>query len=120
MKFCSDIQIQTCFWLTLILLLEIYKILSQARMCNFFLVTLNTPQTFHTVQKSKDETCIHFSTSLIDLCCTYIIHILNGRLFDNTYEEITCIAINGRSAVDNMSSSTLLFESFSGKLVLLK
>ncbi|MEW8546815.1 MAG: endonuclease/exonuclease/phosphatase family protein, partial [Candidatus Thiodiazotropha sp.] len=63
-------------------------------------------------RKSKDETYNRFGTSLIDLCCTYNIHTLNGRLFEDANGEITCVANNGRSVVDYMLASTSLFESF--------
>lgn len=49
---------------------------------------------FDIVRKSKDETCNRFGTSLIDLCCTQNIHILNGRLFKDINGEITCVANN--------------------------
>ena len=51
-------------------------------------------------------------SSLIDLCCTHNIHVLNGRLFDDSAGEITCVANNGRSVVDYMLASTRLFTSF--------
>ena len=67
---------------------------------------------FDIIRKSKDDTCNRFGTSLIDLCCTINIHVLNGRLFDDSAWEITCVANNGRSVVDYMLASTRLFTSF--------
>ena len=49
----------------------------------------------------------------MDICCPYNIHVLNGRLFDDTNGEITCVANNGSSVVDYMLASTSLFDSFS-------
>ena len=69
--------------------------------------------TFDIQRKSKDETYNRFGISLLDICCTYNIHVLNGRLFDDTNGEITCVANNGSSVVDYMLESTSLFDSFS-------
>ena len=69
--------------------------------------------TFDIPRKSKDETYNRFGISLLDICCTYNIHVLNGRLFDDTNGEITCVANNGSSVVDYMLASTSLFDSFS-------
>ena len=44
--------------------------------------------------------------SLIELCCTYSSHILNGRLFKDQHGEFTCFANNGRSVVDYVIAST--------------
>ena len=54
---------------------------------------------FDIVLKSIDETCNRFGTSLIDLCCTQNIHLLNSRLFKDINREITCVANNGRIVV---------------------
>ena len=67
---------------------------------------------FDIIRKSKDDTYNRFATSLIDLCCTHNIHVLNGRPFDDSAGEITCVANNGRSVVDYMLASTRLFTSF--------
>ena len=37
--------------------------------------------TFDIPRKSKDETYNRFGISFLDICCTYNIHVLNGRLF---------------------------------------
>ena len=50
--------------------------------------------------------------SLIELCCTYCIHILNGRLFKDQHGEFTCFANNGRSVVDYVIASTKFFPLF--------
>lgn len=61
-------------------------------------------------RQSKDHS-VHntFGLSLIDLCCTYSIHVLNGRLFRDNAGEYTCFANNGASVVDYMIASSTLF-----------
>ena len=60
---------------------------------------------FEMSRASKDETQNRFGISLLDLCCMYNIHVLNGRLFEDVKGEITCV-------VDYMVASTSLFDSF--------
>ena len=67
--------------------------------------------TFDIPRKSKDENYNRFGRSLIDLCCIYDIHVLNGRLFNDINGEITCTANEGSSIVDCMVASSSLFES---------
>ena len=67
---------------------------------------------FDMQRRSKDETYNRFGISLLDLCCTHNIHVLNGRLFDDKNGEITCVANGGSSVVDYILASTTLFESF--------
>ena len=67
---------------------------------------------FEMSRASKDETQNRFGISLLDLCCMYNIHVLNGRLFEDVKGEITCVANAGRSVVDYMVASTSLFDSF--------
>ena len=67
---------------------------------------------FDISRQSKDETCSRFGTSLVDLCCTYNIHVLNGRLFKAINGEIICVANNGRSIVDYMVASTSISSHF--------
>ena len=62
--------------------------------------------------RSKDETYNRFGISLLDLCYTHNIHVLNGRLFDDKNGEIMYVANGGRSVVDYILASTTLFESF--------
>ena len=68
---------------------------------------------FYIPRKNKD---IDFSNtyglSLIELCCTFNIHILNGRLFGDKDGNFTCLANNGTSLVDYMIPSTTLFSKF--------
>ena len=66
---------------------------------------------FDIQRQSKDETYNRFGISLLDLCCTYNIHVLNGRLFEDTNGEITCVVNIGSSVVDYMLTSTALFDS---------
>ena len=53
-----------------------------------------------------------FGLSLIELCCTYGIHDLNGWLFKDIEGNFTCTANNGASIVDYMIASTQLFQYF--------
>ena len=59
--------------------------------------------------KDRDVYLINqFGQSLIDLCCIFNIHIINGRLYDDTDGNYTCTANNGASVVDyNIASSDL-------------
>ena len=41
----------------------------------------------------------------------FTIHVLNGRLFEDTNGEITCVANNGSSVVDYILASTDIFDS---------
>ena len=41
-----------------------------------------------------------FGLSLIDLCCIYAVHVLNGRFSSDAKGHFTCIANNGASIVD--------------------
>ena len=66
---------------------------------------------FDMPRQSKDETHNRFGISLLDICCSCNIHVLNGRMFDDKNGEITCISNNGRSVVDYMLASTSLFNS---------
>lgn len=67
---------------------------------------------FNLPRKSKDNKFNRFGSLLIELCCTYGIHALNGRLFADTESNYTCIANNGASVVDYMLASTNLFDMF--------
>ena len=66
---------------------------------------------FDMPRNSKDETYNRFGISLLDLCCSINIHILNGRMFDDKNGEITCTSNNGSSVVDYMLASSSLFNS---------
>ena len=69
---------------------------------------------FQLKRKSKDcDVYNRFGLSLIDLCCEYDVHILNGRLFNDVDGNITCISNDGMSVVDYIIASSNLFESFS-------
>ena len=48
----------------------------------------------------------------MELCCTFNIHILNGRLFGDKDVNGTCLANNGTSVVDYMIALTTLFSKF--------
>ena len=53
-----------------------------------------------------------YGFSLIELCSTFNIHMLNGRLFNDNDGNFTCFANNGTSVVDYMIASTTLFPKF--------
>ena len=70
--------------------------------------------TFNLLRRSQDcEVYNNFGLSLIELCCEYDVHMLNGRLFDDIEGNITCTANDGRSIVDYIIASSNLFELFS-------
>ena len=61
-------------------------------------------------RQSKDmNTHNAFGLSLVELCCAFDIHIMNGRLFDDTEGKFTCFANNGTSIVDYIIASSSLF-----------
>ena len=66
---------------------------------------------FNLDRSSKDKKINKFGLSLIEMCCTYDIHIMNGRLFNDKVGNFTCFYNNGKSVVDYMICSTSLFES---------
>lgn len=69
---------------------------------------------FDILRKNKDsETYDHFGISLVELCCTFDMHIINGRLFDNTEGNFTCLANDGASVVDYNIASSKLFSYIS-------
>ena len=55
---------------------------------------------FDMIRNSRDQTENAFGLSLIKLCKTYGIHILNGRLHDDKDGNFTCVTHNGASVVD--------------------
>ena len=61
-------------------------------------------------RNSKDDKYNTFGMSLIELCCSHSVHLLNGRLFHDKRGEFTCFANNGASVVDYMIASTDLFK----------
>ena len=65
---------------------------------------------FDMVRRNKDKKHNQFGKNLIDLCCTFDIHIMNGRLFDDRDGNITCTSGNGWSVVDYNIASTDLFK----------
>ena len=68
---------------------------------------------FELPRRSKDQSQNNFGLSLIKLCKTYGIHILNGRSPGDSEGEITCIANDGSSIVDYFIASRSLFQSVS-------
>ncbi len=68
---------------------------------------------FEMPRKSKDKSYNSFGMSFIDVCCTFDIHVLNGRLFGDKNGEFTCFANGGASVVDYMISSSAIFDHIS-------
>ena len=72
--------------------------------------TAYSADNFAIPRKSKDADFSNpYGLSLIELCCTFNVHILNGRLFGDKEGHFTCFANNGTSVVDYMIASTTLF-----------
>ena len=66
---------------------------------------------FSIPRKSRDlhgEVNAHGS-SLLNLCCSYDIHMLNGRIHGDEEGHITCFTGNGCSVVDYTLASTSIF-----------
>ena len=73
---------------------------------------------FRKPRKSMDPAYNRLGLSLIDLCCTFNIHILNGRFPSDAAGHFICIANQGASAVDYMICSSELFNYISDFTVL--
>ena len=66
--------------------------------------------TFDLPRRNKDIIRYNnFGRTLVDLCCTYNIHILNGRCSDDSDGNYTCIVNEGHSVVDYHLASSELF-----------
>ena len=65
---------------------------------------------FATPRSSKDKCSNTFGHSLIDLCCTYSMHMLNGRFPVYASGEFTCVAHYNKSSVDYIIVSTDLID----------
>ena len=51
---------------------------------------------FSLPRNNKDSDIANqYGVSLVELCCTFDIHILNGRSFEDTSGNYTCFANNG-------------------------
>ncbi|MES9884604.1 MAG: hypothetical protein ABW185_27480, partial [Sedimenticola sp.] len=73
---------------------------------------MSYPTDHFCMQRQSKDNAVHnsYGLALIDLCCTYGIHVLNGRLFNDIAGEFTCFANNGASIVDYMIASSNLFQ----------
>jgi len=60
---------------------------------------------FRLPRASSDSNYNTFGLSLIDLCCSKDVHVLNGR-FSDVNVHITCTANGGSSVVDYLVAST--------------
>ena len=68
---------------------------------------------FDMKRNNKDGVYNLFGISLAELCCTFDMHIINGRLFGDQDGNFTCIANNGASVVDYNIASSKLFAKIS-------
>lgn len=68
---------------------------------------------FQLTRNSKDLIQNAFGRSLIELCKSFSIHIVNGRVENDSAGEITCVANDGSSIVDYFIVSTGLFNNVS-------
>ena len=68
---------------------------------------------FDMQRKNKDDRFNLFGTTLAELCCTFDMHIINGRRFDDSEGNFTCIANDGASVVDYNIASSKLFSKIS-------
>lgn len=69
--------------------------------------------TFDISRNTRDTELNRFGKTLIDLCCTYDIHLLNGRFPGDECGNFTCTANRGKSVVDYFIMSTTLFDRVS-------
>ena len=68
------------------------------------LTTIQIPLIYHVRMDEKFNT---FGKSLVEMCCNFDIHILNGRLFKDRKGHITCTSSGGSSVVGyNMACNT--------------
>ena len=65
--------------------------------------------TFDLKRQSKDNIINNFGRSLIELCKSFGIHMLNGRVLNDNEGNFTCTANNGCSLVDYVIVSSNLF-----------
>ena len=66
--------------------------------------------TFNISRNTRDTELNRFGKTLINLWCTYDIHLLNGRFPGDECGNFTCIANRGKSVVDYFIMSTTLFD----------
>ena len=61
---------------------------------------------FNMPRLSKDTEFNRFGLSFIELCCTYSIHVFNGRLFDDIPGNYTCLANNRKKNLTSTHPSS--------------
>ena len=67
----------------------------------------NESDDFQEKRKSKDKTIYNFRITLTDMCKTFGVHIVNGRLNMDKEGEFTCAANEECSLVDFVIASKL-------------
>ena len=65
---------------------------------------------FNLPHLNKDKKFNAFGKSLVEMCCNFDVHILNGRLFKDREGHITCTSSGGCSVVDYNIASSDLFQ----------
>ena len=60
-------------------------------------------------RRSKDEKINNFGHSLLEMCCSFDMYIMNGRLFNDHDGNFTYFSTNGQSVIDYIIASTDLF-----------
>ena len=67
---------------------------------------------FDVPRNSKDNQydINEYGHMLLEMCCTFSVHLLNGHTRGDTLGEYTCITANGTSIVDYTVVSTSLFD----------
>ena len=60
-------------------------------------------------RRSKDEKINNFGHSLLEMCCSFDMHIMNGRLFNDHDGNFTYFSTNGQSVIDYIIASPDLF-----------
>ena len=63
---------------------------------------------FCILRQNTDHVVNNFGKSLLNMCCSQNIHILNCRIAGNKEGAFTCVASNGKSVVDYIIVSTTL------------
>lgn len=65
---------------------------------------------FEVERKSKDSYVNKFGRELISMCCSFCVHILNGRVKPDRNGEYTFVSPLGKSVIDYFMVSSQLFE----------
>ncbi len=64
-----------------------------------------------TKRQSRDASVSDWGRELLDLCCDAGLFILNGRTLGDELGEFTCLANGGRSTVDYIVGSPVIWQA---------